>query len=335
MRLVIYEWCCSGGLPGAGSGAGAEFAVEGRAMVEAVAADAVRDGRFEVVAVVDETQPLDLPTEVVIRPVPPGAEITALTTEAAWADVTLVIAPETDGLLADRVARVRAAGGCPLACDAPFLELAADKQATVTALAAAGVPVAAGRSLAAGEPWPEGFHRPAIAKSRHSAGCDGLVFVQEGDRPVVATMPLRIEAFVPGMPVGVSCLCGPEGVSCLPPLRQVFSPAPSVRYLGSEAIADGGIRRRAEWLATRAVIAVARASGGAARGWVGVDMILGDRDDGSMDRVLELNPRITTSFVMHARERTSSLVGAALDIASDTHPVDDTMTPDAVTSGAA
>lgn len=335
MRLVIYEWCCSGGLSEAGSGNAPDFAVEGRAMVEAVAADAVRDGRFEVVAVVGDSQPLSLPAEVLIRRVPPGGEIESLTTEAARADVTLVIAPETDGLLADRVARVRASGGCPLACDDPFLECAADKQATVTALAAAGVPVAAGRSLAAGEPWPKGFHRPAVAKSRHSAGCDGLVFVGQDDRPVIATTSLRIEAFVPGMAVGVSCLCGPEGVSCLPALRQVFSTSPAIRYLGSEAVADVGVRRRAEQLAARAVTAVTRASGGAARGWVGVDMILGDRGDGSLDRVLELNPRITTSFVMHARGRRASLVGAALDIARGAHAVDEAMTPDAVTSGVA
>jgi predicted ATP-grasp superfamily ATP-dependent carboligase len=335
MRLVIYEWCCSGGLSEAGSADAVGFVEEGRAMFEALATDAVRDGRFDVVAMVDESQSLDLPAEIVVRPVAAGAEIAALTAEAARADVTLVVAPETDGLLADRVARVRAAGGRPLACDAPFLELAADKQATVLALAAAGVPVAAGRSLAAGDPWPEGFHRPAVAKARRSAGCDGLVFIGEGGRPAAATTPLRIEAFVPGMPVGVSCLCGPAGVSCLPALRQVFSTAPAVRSLGSEPVADVPLRRRAERLAARAVAAVTRASGGVARGWVGVDMILGDRGDGSSDRVLEVNPRITTSFVMHARGRTASLVGAALDIATGMHGTNEDVTPDAITSGVA
>ncbi len=317
MRLVIYEWCCSGGVHGPDA---ARLAAEGRAMFEAVVADALKDGRFRVTALVSDTLPLHLPAGVRVRAVPPGADRAVLAAEAAQAEIALVVAPETDGLLADRVACVRAAGGQPLACDASFLELAADKQATATALAAAGVPVAAGRAVATGEAWPAGFRLPAVGKARHGAGCDGFVVVRPGDEPAAAMMPLRIESFVPGMPVGVSCLCGPGGIHPLTPLRQRFSSAPALRYLGAAGVVDGGAAHRASGLACRAVAAVARASAGAARGWVGVDMILGDRTDGTGDRVLEVNPRLTTSFVAHAHSRTTSLVAAALRIAAGSAP---------------
>lgn len=285
-------------------------------MFEAALTDVLRDDRFDVTALVSEAVPFRPPAGVRVRTVPPGADREALVAEAAAADVTLVVAPETDGLLADRVAAVRAVGGHPLACEAAFLETAADKQATVTALAAAGVPVAAGRLLAPGEPWPTGFRIPAVAKPRAGAGCDGFVVVGPGDPPPVSALPLRIETFIPGTPVGVSCLCGPRGVHPLPPLRQLFSAGPSPRYLGAAAVGDAACSRRACDLARRAITAVAWACGGAARGWVGVDMILGDRADGTDDRVLEVNPRLTTSFATHARGRSTSLLAAAIRVAA-------------------
>ena len=53
MRILVYEWCCSGGLAAlqAGAGdAGAGLHAEGAAMFVAVLRDACRDPRFEVTA---------------------------------------------------------------------------------------------------------------------------------------------------------------------------------------------------------------------------------------------------------------------------------------------
>lgn len=36
---------------------------------------------------------------------------------------------------------------------------------------------------------------------------------------------------------------------------------------------------------------------GSARGYIGVDLILGHADDGSEDCVIEINPRVTTSYL--------------------------------------
>jgi hypothetical protein len=47
-------------------------------------------------------------------------------------------------------------------------------------------------------------------------------------------------------------------------------------------------------------------------------MILGDREDGHADRVLEVNPRLTTAFVGLAARSATSLVAAML--APDTLP---------------
>lgn len=320
MRLLIYEWCCSGGLaePDAARvvepDADRESLVrEGRAMFQALLGDASRDGAFEVVALVEESSMLDLPASVRRIDVPPGMELQRLVAAACEADATIVVAPETAGVLAARVAAVRATGGLVLAPGEGFIRLAADKQSTIDSLAAAGVPVPAGRSLAAGAPWPDAFRRPAVRKARASTGCDGLVTIRPGDPPPgPARTATRIEAWCEGLAVGVSCMLGPRGVVPLATVCQAFSPEQRC-YVGGAPLADAGMRSRAESLAVRSIEALARRDRTPPAGWVGVDIILGSRGDGVDDRVLEVNPRITTSFVGLAAAASASLVRAIVD----------------------
>ncbi|MFM8953315.1 MAG: ATP-grasp domain-containing protein [Planctomycetaceae bacterium] len=318
MRFLIYEYCCAGGGLDA-------LAPEGRAMLQAIVADAVTGGGLEVAVLVAENLSLSLPTGVRVLPVATGRELDTLVAASTAADAVLIVAPETDGILASRVAAVRAAGATVLAPPRAFIEIASDKQATIQALAAAGVPVPAGRTLAAGERWPEAFIRPAVRKARDGTGGDGFVVVDRGTAPPhPVQQPVRIEAFVAGMAVGVSCLCGPRGVNPLPPLRQVFTTTSSaVTYAGGEPLSDRFLAARAEALARRAVDAVSRATGdvASAAGWIGVDLILGERSDGRGDRVLEINPRVTTSFVGHASGLSGGLVRAMLDAAAGREPM--------------
>jgi tyramine---L-glutamate ligase len=318
LKLLLYEWCCSGGLAALPSGNDLEdLFAEGRMMLESLAADAARDASLDVTVLVDAAREITLPAGVCIQTVPHGSEISTLVAAATRADRVVLVAPETDGILADRVARVRAAGGSPVAPSARFLALAADKQATIEALAAAGVPVPAGRLLGADEPLPPGFHLPAIRKARASAGCDGLQIIRCHGDFAAMTVATRLEALMPGTPVGVSSLCGGGDLGILPPLRQQFTDGDRPRYLGSEPLTDQSLATRAEALARRTVAALERAAGSEpAVGWVGVDMILGDRHDGLDDRVLEVNPRLTTSFVVQSRGASLSLVRSMIDRAA-------------------
>lgn len=286
-------------------------------MFLALLRDASRDPQLEVTALVDATRPVTVPSGVRIRAVPVGAEVDVLVAEAVRAEMTIVVAPETDGLLASRVAAVRHAGAAVLAPDAAFLAVTADKHATIQSLAAAGVPVPAGRALAAGAEWPAGFVRPAVRKPREGVGGEGLLVVPPGaGPPAPAVGATRLEALADGLPVGVSCLCGPGPPVPLVPLRQRFAAGPGSPYVGGEPLADRDAEGRATDLAVRAIAAVTRAAADRARGWVGVDMILGRPTDGRDDRVLEVNPRLTTSFVGHAAAAATSLVRQALDVAA-------------------
>ena len=341
MKVVIYEWCSSGGLHGPDAACIAPAAVtdgaagdrsavvaEGMAMLAALVRDAAKDATLDVTVLVDAMawpalagEPAAWAGAARVEPVPAGQELNAVARAAARADWTVVIAPETAGLLARRVESVRRAGGRPAACSTRFIEIAGDKQATAAALAAAGVPVPAGRSLAPGQPLPEGFHLPAVRKARDGVGCDGLWIARTPDEALrSAPAAERIEAFVPGIPVGVSCLCGPAGIQPLPPVRQRFSPGDRPRYLGGELVVSARWRERAETLAVRAIAALARSDDACAAGWVGVDMMLGAGDDGGDDRVLEVNPRLTTSFVGLAAVEEQSLVRLLCEAAAGLPP---------------
>ena len=342
MRVVLYEWCCSGGLHGQDVPQPEALAltIEGCAMLDALLCDAAKDTSIELTVLADASRPLNQAAAARLLSVPLGAEVDVLMHESALADWTIIIAPETAGILESRVAAARAAGGRVASPGTTFLAAAADKPATLCALAAAGVAVPAGRTLGAGEPLPIGFYLPAVRKARASAGGDGLAIVRSHGQTSPAHQEQRLEAFVAGTPVGVSCLCGPGGAYLLPPVQQRFSSGDTPEYLGGSLLLDKAMCHRAERLARRAIDALQHAANGnrrgpaeeraAALGWVGVDMILGDREDGCGDRVLEVNPRLTTSFVGLRHLFRSSLMRAILDVASGQFPI---LTPAEVDDG--
>ncbi len=284
-------------------------------MLEALATDAAKDSSLEVSVLVDATMTLSLPASARTLAVLPGEEIDRLIGAACDADWTLIVAPESDGILLDRVRKVRASGGRVLAPNDHVLVAASDKQATIDVLAARGIPVPAGRAVAAGEPIPTGFHLPAVRKSQTGCGCEELSVVMSRD-VAPAPVPTRLEAFAAGTPVGVGVLCGPGIAVPLPVMQQRFSSGDTPRYLGSDLLADTRMAARATNRALAATTAI-----GADCGWLGIDLILGMRDDGRDDRVLEGNPRMTTSIVGLAPLFASSLVAAMIEAAAGGTPV--------------
>jgi predicted ATP-grasp superfamily ATP-dependent carboligase len=160
-----------------------------------------------------------------------------------------------------------------------------------------------------------------VRKRLDGCGCDGFTVVEPHDPPPhAAEHAARIEAAAAGRSAGVACLCGSGRVVPLPPLEQRFTAGPDPAYRGGSVIDDPGLESRAAGLACRAVAALERAAGCSARGWIGVDLVLGVREDGRDDRVLEVNPRLTTSFVGHSHGRDHSLIEWVITMARGTAP---------------
>ena len=101
-----------------------------------------------------------------------------------------------------------------------------------------------------------------------------------------------LQEFVSGRAASVAFLCGPAGNVPLLPAFQSLSDDGRFKYQGGELPIPPDLAGRAVKLAQRAVDCVPELCG-----YVGVDLVLGDAADGSRDYAIEINPRLTTSYV--------------------------------------
>ena len=106
-------------------------------------------------------------------------------------------------------------------------------------------------------------------------------------------------------------LCGPRGQVPLLPTFQLLSDDGRFKYFGGELPIPDHLTARAVKLAYAAVACVP-----GLRGYVGVDLVLGDADDGSRDYAIEINPRLTTSYIGLRMLADFNIAEAMLRIAS-------------------
>jgi predicted ATP-grasp superfamily ATP-dependent carboligase len=125
-----------------------------------------------------------------------------------------------------------------------------------------------------------------------------------------------LERFCPGTPASVSFLCGLDGLRiALPACRQRLSDDGCFRYLGGELPLPAELARRAPAVAERAVSALPGEFG-----YLGVDLVLGEASDGADDVVIEINPRLTTSYIGLRAAVEENLAASMLDIAKGIEP---------------
>ncbi len=313
-RIFLYEFVTGGGTFSDRrlSEPRGSLLREGAAMVEALARDLLAMPHVELDLMQDvRLAGLGLPG-CHIHPVRSAAdERRALTELAARAEGTILIAPELGGHLLDRCLWVEAAAGRLLSPSPSFVRWASDKNRTADRLQRAGVPVPPAAELRAGDPLPADFPYPAVCKPPDGAGSTGIRFVPSAAaEPHTVEGAARLEKFCEGLPASAALLCGPEQCIAMPACRQRLSDDGRFRYLGGAVPLEAPLARRAETLALAAVRAMPRTVG-----YVGVDLILGDAPDGRQDVVIEINPRLTTSYVGLRRLARSNLAAAMVAVA--------------------
>jgi predicted ATP-grasp superfamily ATP-dependent carboligase len=294
MHVFLYEWATGGGLVEHPAGWPASFVREGAAMLGALAADFNRIAGCRVSALRDpRVLTLALPGCEIVDVISATAREDEFERLAAAADATILIAPEFDRILWKAARRVVSCGGRLLSPSPEFIRIATDKQRTCDRLAAAGVNVPTGRVLQPEEALPAAFNYPAVLKPLDGAGSQDTYLVS-GSRDAVLpyAWPRRLESFVPGMAASVAFFCGPSGRTPLVPCKQHLSEDGRFRYLGGELPLATGLASRATELANLALAAMPPAIG-----YVGVDLVLGREPDGRKDAVIEINPRLTTSYI--------------------------------------
>ncbi len=294
MRLFVYEWATGGGLVDEPGPLPVSLLREGTAMISALAADLVRIPGCEVSALRDpRVLHLALPGCEVVDVICRTSQREEFERLAGAADATILIAPEFDNILLKSARLVTASGGTLLSPSPEFIRIAADKQRTCEALSAAGVPVPVGRLLESDEALPADFAYPAVLKPVDGAGSQDMCVVNsQYDAPPAYAWSRRLERYTPGLAASVAVLCGPNGRLPLMPCKQRISEDGRLRYLGGELPLTSGLAKRARSLAERTLEAMPPATG-----YIGVDLVLGREPDGSQDAVIEVNPRLTTSYV--------------------------------------
>ncbi|MBI1901215.1 MAG: ATP-grasp domain-containing protein [Planctomycetia bacterium] len=292
--IFVFEFTSGGGLL-CGGPPGGSLLVEGTAMLAALAGDFAAIDGVAVHVLRDRRLPeLTFPPRCQVVEVDDAAqEQRTFRDLAARCDWTVVIAPEISGELLKRCRAVEECGRL-LGPPSALVELASDKHATAMFLQAQGIRLPTGLRLAPGDQLPAGFSYPAVLKPLDGAGSQGIRTLAGPEVGFVVDRPSRLEKFCRGLPASVAVLCGPGGHFVLLPCKQHISTDGACRWLGGRLPLSDDLQSRAVRLAESVTAAIYRAEL-APLGYFGIDVVLGDSADD--DVVVEVNPRLTTSYV--------------------------------------
>ncbi len=311
MHLFLYEWATGGGLTHQAGSLPKSLLREGSAMVSAIAADLIAIHQCHVSTLRDlRVADLCLPGCDVVEVHSAAAHRREIERLASAADGTLVIAPEFDQILEQTAEWITAAGGHLLSPPSSFIRVAGDKQQTAQRLARANIPVPLAVQLEPDEPLPSDFVYPAVLKPIDGAGSQGIqLLTNPRDTPLPYAGPRRLEQYYPGLAASVAFLCGPKEVIPLPPCRQILSDDGRFVYTGGELPLTAGLAERAVGLGRRVLDSMPTA-----HGYIGIDVLLGCDPTGSEDLVVEVNPRLTTSYVGYRAACQTNLAEAMLAV---------------------
>src|SRR5579884_1815649 len=230
MRLFAYEYVSSGAAGDAS--AHPSLHTEGWAMLSAVLEDLTRCPGVQVNTLLDCKRPSPgyLSERTVIQRVQPTDEKDAFRALAHAADWSLVIAPEFEGILAQRSRWVEEAGGRLLGSSPKAIEQTADKLLLSQLWSQQGVPT----------PSEERIY-PLVCKPRFGAGSQATFLVHDEEELERArnrayaegwTGELMLQRYVPGLAVSVAFLSGEARRLSLPAVEQRLSCDGRFRYLG-------------------------------------------------------------------------------------------------------
>ena len=231
----------------------------------------------------------------------------SMETAAETADAAFVIAPEPNHILQSIVDCIETTGTLSLNCKAAAIEQAADKTALTNRAKNLGLRYPQTLSLLSSDPLKEtaqtiaselGF--PAVIKPASSAGCTGLSIAKNTEQAIETIRKIKIDTaaesflaqeFIQGVPASVSLICmGTEAIPVSLNLQDL-----ALAGCEGESTYNGGAVPLEHPLRDAAFSAAKRLveSFGELRGYVGVDLTL----TGDEAYVMEINPRLTTSYV--------------------------------------
>lgn len=221
----------------------------------------------------------------------------ALNELASAADAVLIIAPESEGVLARLSAMVEEKGKLLLGSGSKAIAIAGDKWECFRRFSENKLPTPHTRCIDYGDALTavEGLELPLVIKPIDGVGCEGVSVVSGPSslRKALDLMHPRpatilVQPYIAGTHASVSLLvAGTEALPLSLNGQAIEAGVPFV-YRGGTVPLDHARRELAFDYAQKAVSLVP-----GLRGYVGVDMLLTEEEC----FVVEINPRLTTSYV--------------------------------------
>jgi predicted ATP-grasp superfamily ATP-dependent carboligase len=285
MKIFVYEHVTGGGM--AGQELPSSLTREADLMVQALVRDLLALPGITLLASRDpRLAPLPGTEPVTLRQGETAFELFGRGLEAA--DAVWPTAPETDGLLEELARMTLERQRSLLGCRPEAVRLTSSKYLTAHHLRDAGVPVVP--TFRSGDPLPM---RPGqwMLKPDDGAGCEGARRVADraaAQRALDETAGLVAQPWLEGEPMSLSLLCSGGGARVLSVNRQRMRFAAEQPVL--EALQVNALPVHAQTHGLLAERIAASVPG--LWGCVGVDVLA----TAHSPVVLEINPRLTTSF---------------------------------------
>ncbi len=227
----------------------------------------------------------------------PGGERSTLESLAAECDAVALIAPESCGILFERARLIEQTGARSLGSTPEAIARSGDKASLSAYWRELGVPTPDSLRVRTADGLPEGFAFPAVLKPIDGAGTVSTFFLESpwDLRPeMVEELPEGLlQPFVPGMPLSASFLFAPGHRHGFEPRLIGVGRQRVTRKDRRFSYEGGGVPFGTSIPLDPVRSAVESIPG--LQGWVGVDFVW-DSSTGAVT-ILEINPRLTTSYV--------------------------------------
>jgi predicted ATP-grasp superfamily ATP-dependent carboligase len=300
--VLVYEFFSGGGfgeIPGS-------LAAEALGMLWALLVDFRRWGAVRTVTLLDtrleeRVQGLNrktLPADEVLCTPPPDAQEAYLHL-LKRCEAALVLAPETNGILADLLRQAERAG-IPLLCSSSSaVSIAGNKAACSKLFRTAELPNPTTRtaSFTSARRLAKRTGFPLVMKPLDGVGSEGVCRVDSDSdltkslaiiRQITAHDRILLQSYVSGVHASVSLLVSRGRSLVLSLNRQLIEAGLPFRYHGSQVPFHHPESADAAQLARSAVGLIPGLNG-----YIGVDLVL---QDGTA-QLIEINPRLTTSYI--------------------------------------
>ena len=290
MKILVFEYITGGGL--AGDDLPIALAAEGRMMLQALLDDLKSLAGLELILPLDQRCiDVSLPANTRVIPIGVSDDIWQIL-PALIDDVDMVwpVAPETGGILESLARQVKASGKTLLLSDPETVALCGNKLETYRRLKACELPVV--ETLALSE-WNSSSFSTCVIKPIDGVGCEGSRIIDDLSAfqfTINDTDAYVLQPFIEGQAISLSCLFkqGRAWLLCCNKQEIVIQDR---RFVLRACLVN--IHNEGHEFYQNLLERVAKALPGL-WGYIGIDLIETE-EQGPL--ILEINPRLTTSFV--------------------------------------